>query len=326
MNDIKVGDKLEIHCYKHNGKIDRISGEALVLDVAEDYLVCANNKVKITESDGKTHRTKETAILFFYKNEWFNILAQLKKFGLFYYCNIATPYIIDDNVIKYIDYDLDLRVFPNGSFKVLDRNEYKYHKKQMHYSNRLDFILKYELGSLIERVRIKKDPFNKKAIEKYYEKYLELLKKEDKTEIKVEDNKEEVKVEEIKEEKKEIKQEELKVKEENKEEKAEICIDDFAKIQLKTALVTACEKVEKSKKLLKLTLKIGDETRTIVSGIAEYYKPEEVVGKRIIIVYNLKTAKLCGVESHGMALCSEIGGKVRLIEAPEETGDGATVR
>ena len=63
MNDIKVGDKLEIHCYKHNGKIDRISGEALVLDVAEDYLVCANNKVKITESDGKTHRTKETAIL-----------------------------------------------------------------------------------------------------------------------------------------------------------------------------------------------------------------------------------------------------------------------
>ena len=151
-------------------------------EVAEDYLVCANNKVKITESDGKTHRTKETAILFFYKNEWFNILAQLKKFGLFYYCNIATPYIIDDNVIKYIDYDLDLRVFPNGSFKVLDRNEYKYHKKQMHYSNRLDFILKYELGSLIERVRIKKDPFNKKAIEKYYEKYLELLKKEDKTE------------------------------------------------------------------------------------------------------------------------------------------------
>ena len=83
MNDIKVGDKLEIHCYKHNGKIDRISGEALVLDVAEDYLVCANNKVKITESDGKTHRTKETAILFFYKNEWFNILAQLKKFVQF---------------------------------------------------------------------------------------------------------------------------------------------------------------------------------------------------------------------------------------------------
>ena len=111
-----------------------------------------------------------------------------------------------------------------------------------------------------------------------------------------------------------------------KPDKEEIGIDDFAEIQLKTALVIACEKVEKSKKLLKLTLKIGDEIRTVVSGIAEYYKPEEVVGKRIIIVYNLKTAKLCGVESHGMALCSEKDGKVRLIEAPEETGDGATVR
>lgn len=65
MNDIKVGDKLEIHCYKHNGKIDRISGEALVLDVAEDYLVCANNKVKITESDGKNSQDKRNSNIIF---------------------------------------------------------------------------------------------------------------------------------------------------------------------------------------------------------------------------------------------------------------------
>lgn len=180
MDNVKVGDKLEVHCYKHNGKIDRISGEAIVLDVTDNYIVCANNKVKITENDGRTHRTKETAILFFYKNEWFNILAQLKSFGLFYYCNIATPYIIDDNVIKYIDYDLDLRVFPNGSFKILDRNEYKYHKKQMHYSNRLDFILKYELGNLIDKVRAKDNPFNKETVEMYYEKYLSLIENNDK--------------------------------------------------------------------------------------------------------------------------------------------------
>ena len=80
--------------------------------------------------------------------------------------------MIDDGVIKYIDYDLDLRVFPNGSFKVLDRMEYKYHKKQMHYSNRLDFILKYELGQLIDLVRKKEFPFNKDVIENYYKIYL----------------------------------------------------------------------------------------------------------------------------------------------------------
>ena len=114
--EIKVGDIYEIHCYKHNGKIDRICDETIILDVTEDFIVCGNYKTNLIESNGKSHRTKETAIIFFYKKRWFNILAQLKKYGLFYYCNIASPFVIDDNIIKYIDYDLDLRVFPDGAF------------------------------------------------------------------------------------------------------------------------------------------------------------------------------------------------------------------
>ena len=113
--------------------------------------------------------------MFFFKDRWFNIIGQLKEYGIYYYCNIATPYLIDENVIKYIDYDLDLRVFPNGSFKILDRMEYKYHKKQMHYSNRLDFILRYELGNLIEMARSKVSPFKKEDIERYYEVYKSLV-------------------------------------------------------------------------------------------------------------------------------------------------------
>ncbi|MBO4323723.1 MAG: methionine--tRNA ligase subunit beta, partial [Clostridia bacterium] len=114
-------------------------------------------------------------------------------------------------------------------------------------------------------------------------------------------------------------------KEEEKIEKLpEITIDDFMKVQLKVALVTACERIEKSKKLLKLSLKIGDETRTVASGIAEYYKPEELVGKKVIIVYNLKPARLCGVESQGMILCAEKDGVVKIVES--ELPDGATVR
>ena len=102
-------------------------------------------------------------------------LCVLKKDGIYYYCNIASPFVISDDTIKYIDYDLDLRVFPNGSFKILDRMEYRYHKKQMHYSSRLDFILKYELGNLIDMVRTKEAPFNKKTIEMYHQKYVELV-------------------------------------------------------------------------------------------------------------------------------------------------------
>ena len=106
----------------------------------------------------------------------------------------------------------------------------------------------------------------------------------------------------------------------------EITIDEFAKVQLKTALVTACEKIAKSKKLLKVTLKVGDEERIVASGLAEYYTPEEMVGKKVVFVYNLKPAKLCGVESQGMILCAEIDGKVKLITAEDPTlPDGADV-
>ena len=180
MDNIKVGDKLEIHCYKHNGKLHRQWDEAVVLEIKEDYIVFGNNKTTVVDSDGRVWKTKEPAIMFFYKDRWFNIIGQLKDYGIYFYCNIATPYIIDEKVIKYIDYDLDLRVFPNGSFKILDRMEYRYHKKQMHYSSRLDFILKYELGNLIDMVRVKEAPFNKKTIEAYHQKYVELVEKENK--------------------------------------------------------------------------------------------------------------------------------------------------
>lgn len=174
MDDIKVGDKLAIHCYKHNGKIDRISDEATVLEITDDMIVVANYKAKLTESDGRSHRTNETAIIFFYKDKWFNVIAQLKKPGLFYYCNIATPYLIDGKVIKYIDYDLDLRVFPDGGFKVLDRNEYNYHKKVMGYSQKLDLIIRTQLSELIEMKRDLLGPFKPGIVTKYYNMYEKL--------------------------------------------------------------------------------------------------------------------------------------------------------
>lgn len=174
MNELKVGDNLELHCYKHNGKINSTSDRITILDIKDDYIVCGDYKTTITDSDGSTRKTKEPAIMFFYKNRWFNVLAQFKKQGLFYYCNIATPYLIDDKIIKYIDYDLDLRVFPDGGFKILDKNEYNYHKKIMHYSDELDKIVKSELSSLIELKRANKGPFDKNIVNEYYEEYIKI--------------------------------------------------------------------------------------------------------------------------------------------------------
>ena len=93
-----------------------------------------------------------------------------------------------------------------------------------------------------------------------------------------------------------------------------IGIDDFAKVELRTAKILECEPVKKSKKLLKLTLDDGSGTRTVASGISQYYKPEELIGHTVIIAANLKPAKLCGVESQGMILAADCpNGDVKVI-------------
>ena len=173
---MKIGDKYKIHCYKHNGEVYQSSEETIVLDIKDDYIVCGNYMVDVTEPEGHSYKTKELAIIYFYKKNWFNCIAQLKSFGLFYYCNIASPYIIDENVIKYIDYDLDLRVFPDGGYKILDINEYKYHKKKLKYPNEIDLIVKKEMKKLIEMKKNHIGPFDKNEINKYKKIYEELKK------------------------------------------------------------------------------------------------------------------------------------------------------
>ncbi len=113
-----------------------------------------------------------------------------------------------------------------------------------------------------------------------------------------------------------------------KEEKLpEITIDDFGKIELRVGEVIACEKVKKSEKLLHETVKVGDEVRSVVSGIAKFYTPEEMVGKRVVLVTNLKPVKLCGVKSEGMILCAEDSeGNLSLISPEKGMESGAKIR
>ena len=105
-----------------------------------------------------------------------------------------------------------------------------------------------------------------------------------------------------------------------------ITIDDFAKVKLRTAEITACEKVAKSKKLLKLQLDDGRGGRQVVSGIAQYYQPEDLVGKKIIFVANLAPAKLCGEESNGMILAGDCGDCVKVVFLDKDTPNGSVVR
>ncbi len=117
--------------------------------------------------------------------------------------------------------------------------------------------------------------------------------------------------------------------EEKAKEKPEGCaiigIEDFMNVELRTAQVVACEKVPKAKKLLKLQLDLGYEKRQVVSGIAKFYEPEQMIGKKLIVVANLKPATLCGIESQGMILASGEE-QVRVVFLAEDTPLGERVR
>lgn len=106
-----------------------------------------------------------------------------------------------------------------------------------------------------------------------------------------------------------------------------ISIDDFMRVDLRTAKVLAAERVANSRKLVKLNIDVGTELRTLVAGIAEAYEPEQLVGRTIVMVFNLKPAQLMGIESNGMVLAATAdGGKPVLVGFDQDIPPGVRVR
>ncbi len=165
---------------------------------------------------------------------------------------------------------------------------------------------KLEVGTKVERGNI---IFPRLEIEK------ELVKLNEANEKLIESRSKGKKVEKVEE-----------VKEVVEEKVEEITIDDFDKVKLKVAEVISCENHPKADKLYVLQLKLGEEQRQVVSGIKEYYSPEELVGKKVVVVTNLKPVKLRGVESKGMILAAEdSAGKLSLVSTLEDLQSGATI-
>lgn len=137
--------------------------------------------------------------------------------------------------------------------------------------------------------------------------------------IEIEEEKPEAK-KEVKENKK-AKKEEQKAPEKAKEnEDGMIGIEDFSKIDLRVVEILAAEPVPKTDKLMKIQVSLGDEERTVVSGIAKHYKPEDLIGKHVVLVANLKPAKLRGVMSHGMLLAASKGDELQIVETTMPVG------
>ena len=168
---LKENEIVYLQSYKHDGSLHRTWAKGVVIESSDDQFVVVTNKTWVTEANGRHWITKEPAICFFYRDRWFNIFSMIRKSGIYYYCNLASPSIFDGEAIKNIDYDLDVKVYPDGSWEILDRDEYIEHDKKMNYGTEVKEIIEKELETLINMVKERKGPFKKEIIEKYYDYY-----------------------------------------------------------------------------------------------------------------------------------------------------------
>lgn len=170
----KEGDFIAIQSYKHDGSLHRIWRDTMVLKTGENSLIGCNNHTLVTEDDGRHWVTREPALVYFHKHYWFNVVAMIRDDGIAYYCNLASPYVLDKEALKYIDYDLDVKVFPDGRRKLLDVDEYLEFSKRWHYGPEIDHILKKNVRIIVDWINNEKGPFSKEFVAIWYERYLEL--------------------------------------------------------------------------------------------------------------------------------------------------------
>jgi len=128
----------------------------------------------VIEDDGRRWVTREPAIVYFHKHYWFNVVAMIRDNGVSYYCNLATPYALDKEALKYIDYDLDVKVFPDGEKRLLDVDEYEVFSRRWQYPPEIDKILKANVLILVDWINNRKGPFSKEYVDLWYSRYLEL--------------------------------------------------------------------------------------------------------------------------------------------------------
>ncbi len=167
-----------IQSFKHDGRLHRSWDQGFVLQADENRFVAITDKTWVSDEDGRRWYTREPALYFLYTKAWFNVIAMLRQNGVYYYCNLASPALYDGEAIKYIDYDLDYKIFPDGRIILLDQDEYQQHSESMHYPDQLDAILKKQMAAIVQASQNHLSPFDPAENEQLFQQYLQLLQKD----------------------------------------------------------------------------------------------------------------------------------------------------
>lgn len=174
MPNPQPGSFIKIESYKHDRSFHRMWDRTLVVHVSDTVLIGGNDKVKVTESDGREWKTREPALCVFGRGQWFNTIAMIREHGTYFYCNIGSPFSYQKGVLTYIDYDLDIKVFPDGSYDILDREEFAEHRMRMRYPNEVVSRVESEMKTLVSMIENGKGPFQAGFVERWYRRYLTL--------------------------------------------------------------------------------------------------------------------------------------------------------
>ena len=170
----REGEFITVKSYKHDGSLHRTWRDSMILKTSDQAIIACNDHTLVTESDGRRWLTREPALLYYHKHYWFNVVTMIRQKGISYYCNLASPYVLDAEALKYIDYDLDIKIFPDGEKRLLDVDEYELHRRQMRYSKEIDQILKANVEILVDWINNKKGPFSPEYVDLWYERYIQL--------------------------------------------------------------------------------------------------------------------------------------------------------
>ena len=185
----KIGKRVMVHAYKFNGWLYRSWDFPMIIDNNDDYVVLSNFDTNILTSEFDSNRvfgstTKHPSFWVFWKDEWFNMLITIMDGRPQYYINVSSKFIYEESAIKYIDFDLDYKILPNGTWVELDKNEYEQSKETFNYPKALVNIIA-DVEKTIEKLIGEKyfqDTFNMAAINRYtqlYENYLSQEKREE---------------------------------------------------------------------------------------------------------------------------------------------------
>ena len=171
---LKCGQYIHIQSFKHDGSLHRTWTMGMVIHAASDGYTIVTNKSWVIESDGRTWLTREPALWFFYPDQWFNICAMIRRDGIYYYCNLASPALFDGEALKYIDYDLDYKLYPDGRYILLDSDEFKSNSDTMHYGDDIQQIILHAKGKLSQWIESYHPPFDDRYVLICYDRYLDL--------------------------------------------------------------------------------------------------------------------------------------------------------